>query len=187
FDLVLARGAGRLAAYAIAGTREGETTVLEAAARDAASAATLWEAVDALAASRRSARIAIFGQDFGTPLHDSLLMAGFATEPRDDVLSGQVIAHETVYAASRRATGGNCPAFEVWTPAGVTLFGGGEPSLRLEMKEDELHRLLLRRFDLDAALREQRVTVRDGSHAQASRVASVLAPVQWVYQHLDYI
>ena len=189
FDLVLVRDDGdRLTAYAIAGTRERETVVLEAAARDAAAAATLWEAVGALAASRQAAQVAIHGQDFGTPLHASLLAAGFAPEPRDDVLSGRVVAPEAVYDASlRAATDGERPAFEVWTPVGSFRFGSGAPPLRLEMKDDDLHRLLLRRLDLASAIGEQRVTVREGSAEQVRRAAAALAPIPWVYHHLDYI
>ena len=188
FDLILAQDAGRLSAYAIVGTREKETVVLEAAARDAAAAAPLWQAVAALAASRNSRQISISGPDFGTPLHDSLLRAGFTAQPRDDVLAGQVVAPESVYAASSRAAGGgDQPTFEVWTPERTLRLGSDEPSLRLEMKEGDLHRLLLRRLDLDSAIRQQRVTVRTGDWDSIRRVASVLAPAPWVYHHLDYI
>jgi GNAT superfamily N-acetyltransferase len=188
FDLILARDGGQLAAYAIAGTRDKETVVLEAAARDAAAAAPLWEGAAALAALRESHRISIPGPDFGTPLHDSLLRAGFRAQPRDDVLSGHVVAPESVYAASLRAAGSeNQLAFEVWTPEQTVRLGSGEPSLRLEMKEEDLHRLLLRRLDLDSAIREQRITVRTGDWDSIRRVASTLTPAPWVYHHLDYI
>src|SRR5204862_237954 len=162
-------------------TREKETVVLEAAARDAA-AAPLWRAVAALAASRNSRQISISGPAFGTPLHDSLLRAGFTAQPRDDVLPGQVIAPESVYAASLRAAGsGDQFTFEVWTPERTLRLGSDETSLRLEMKEGDLHRLLLRRLDLDSAIRQQRVTVRAGDWDSIRRVASVLAPAPWVY------
>jgi GNAT superfamily N-acetyltransferase len=188
FDLILARDTGRLSAYAIAGTREQETVVLEAAARDGAAAAPLWEAVAALAGSRNSRQISISGPDFGTPLHDSLLRAGFTAQPRDDVLAGQIVAPESVYAASLRvAGGGDQPTFEVWTPERTLRLGSGETGLRLEMKEGDLHRLLLRRLDLDSAIRQQRVTVRTGDWDSIRRVARVLAPTPWVYHHLDYI
>jgi len=188
FDLILARDAGRLSAYAIAGTRDKETVVLEAAARDTAAAAPLWEGVTALAASRNSHSIAIPGPDFDTPLHDSLLRAGFTAQPRNDVLSGHVVAPESVYAASLRVAGGGGQlAFEVWTPEQTVRLGSGEPSLRLEMKEEDLHRLLLRRLDLDSAIREQRITVRTGDWDSIRRVASALTPAPWIYHHLDYI
>jgi GNAT superfamily N-acetyltransferase len=188
FDLVLARNAGELSAYAIAGTREQETVVLESAARRAADAAALWEAVEVLAASRNSNLISIQGPDFGTPLHGSLLRAGYTAQPRDDVLSGQVVAPDSVYATSVRAAGGgDAPTFEVWTPERTLRLGPGEPSLLLEMKESDLHRLLLRRLDLEPALREQHVTVRTGGWDHIRRVASVLAPIPWIYHHLDYV
>jgi GNAT superfamily N-acetyltransferase len=189
FDLVLVRdGGGRLTAYAIAGTRERETVVLEGAARDADAAASLLAAVDALATARGAERVAIHGHDLGAPLHDALLRAGFAACPRDDVLSGQVVAPETVYDRSLRAAGdGDRPSVEVWTPERALRLGPGEPDLRLEMKEDELHRLLLRRFDLEVAVRAQRVTVRAGGWDQVRRLARVLAPAPWIYHHMDYI
>jgi hypothetical protein len=55
------------------------------------------------------------------------------------------------------------------------------------MKEEDLHRLLLRRLGLDSAIREQRITVLTGDWDAIRRVASVLAPAPWVYHHLDYI
>jgi GNAT superfamily N-acetyltransferase len=187
FDLVVVRGLGQLSAYAIAGTREQETVVLECASRGTATSSALWKAMAALAALRKSKRIAIYGQDFGMPLYDSLLQAGFIAHPRYDVLSGQVVRPESVYEDSLRAAGGDWPAFEAWTPQRTVRLGPGEASVQLEMKEDDLHRLLLRRLDLVSAVREQRVTVRGGGWDQVRRVASVLAPVPWVYHHLDYV
>jgi GNAT superfamily N-acetyltransferase len=187
FDLVLARESGRLSGYAITGTREQETFVLESAVPRAADAVVLWEAVEALAASRNTKRLSIQGSDFATPLHGSLLRAGFTAQPRDDVLCGQVVAPESVYATSLRAAGGDGTAFEVWTPERTLRFGPGEVSLQLEMKESDLHRLLLRRLDLESAVHEQRVTVRLGGWDSIRRVASVLSPVPWVYHHLDYV
>ncbi|HEX5499227.1 MAG TPA: hypothetical protein VFX03_08375, partial [Thermomicrobiales bacterium] len=106
----------------------------------------------------------------------------------DDVLSGLVVAPDAVYDASLRAAGrGEQPAFAIWTPAGEHRFGAGELSLSLEMKEDAFHRLLLRRLDLQAAIGEQRVTLRAGDRNRVRRVAEILSPTPWVYQHLDYI
>jgi GNAT superfamily N-acetyltransferase len=187
FDLMLARISSQLAAYAIAGTRERETVVLECASRDVTASMALWEAMEALAASREAKQIAVHGQDFGAPLHDSLLEAGFVAQPRFDVLSGQVVAFESVYLQSLRAADGAPFACEVWTPERTLRLGPGEVSLRLEMKEDDLHRLLLRRLDLEAAVREQRVTVREGNRKKVLRLARVLTSVPWVYHHLDYV
>ncbi len=187
FDLLMVRQGGELAAYALVGTREGETVGLECASRHEGASGTLWEALGALASRRWAERVVVYGQDLNTPLYVSLRDSGFVPRPRDDVLAGQVISPERVYDLSLQASRKAVPSLEIWTPERTLGLGPDRPRLHLEMKEELLHRLLLRRLDLEAAVREQVVTVREGGREQVRAVAKVLAPVPWVYHHLDYI
>ena len=144
-----------------------------------------------LAGRLGAAATLLYGQDLNTPLYASALRAGVIPEPRRDVLVGQVLAPVALYERRREAAlAGSGITVEVWTPArSLTLRqeDQGAPTLSLEMKEETLHRLLLARVDLQAAVREQRVTVRAGDWDLLSRVAAILQPVPWVYHHLDYI
>jgi hypothetical protein len=189
--LVALRTQGVLQAYALAGLRRAQLVVLECAARQEAAADDLWQAVGGLAGRRGAAATLLYGQDLNTPLYASALRAGFIPEPRRDVLVGHVLAPEALYERRREpASAGSGITVEVWTPArSLTLWQADQdaPTLSLEMKEETLHRLLLARVDLQAAVREQRVTVRAGGWDLVGQVATILQPVPWVYHHLDYI
>ena len=191
FMLVALRTQGVLQAYALAGLRRAQLVVLECAARQESAADDLWQAVGGLAGRRGAAATLLYGQDLTTPLYASALRAGFIPEPRRDVLVGHVLAPEALYERRREpAPAGSGITVEVWTPArSLTLRQAAQnaPTLSLEMKEETLHRLLLARVDLQAAVREQRVTVRAGGWDLVGQVAAILQPVPWVYHHLDYI
>ena len=189
FDLVLVRGASQLSAYAIAGTRERETVVLESAASRAAEAMALWQAVETLATSRNSNLISIqMGQASARRSMIHCSEPDFRRNPGMTCSLGRLWRPSpcTQPRFGQQARG-QAPTFEIWTPERSLRLGPGEPSLLLEMKESDLHRLLLRRLGLETAVREQRVTVRTGGWDQIRRVASVLAPIPWVYHHLDYV
>lgn len=193
FQLVALRADGRLQAYAIVGLKHPEAVILECAARPEppGSAHDLWRAVGALARQHQAQSIVLYGQNLNTPLYGSAQQAGFIPDPRDDVLVGQVIRPQAL-CALRWTAAADPPdvTLEVWTPAQSTLLRqgpDGAPVVRLEMKEATLHRLLLARVDLAAAVREERVTVRDGDWTLVERIGEVLRPAPWVYHHLDYI
>ncbi len=189
FGLVAVPHASQIEAYAIVGAREGTLVVLESAARSNEVADRLWPAVDAAARQMGVGTLQIRGQDFTTPLYRSLRRAGFVAEPRDDVLSGRVLDPAGVYRKLWESRGSGPPVMvEVWTPErSLTLPGNDGEILAIEMKEEVLHRLLLARLDLEAAVREQHVTVREGTWSLVSRVAAALRPATWVYQQMDYI
>ena len=188
--LVALRTRGVLQAYTLAGLRQAQLVVLESAARHEAAADDLWGAVGGLAGRRGAAATLLYGQDLNTPLYASALRAGFIPEPRRDVLVGHVLAPAALYERREPGPVGSGITVEVWTPArSLTLRQAAQdaPTLSLEMKEETLHRLLLARVDLEAAVREQRVTVRAGGWDLVGQVAAILQPVPWVYHHLDYI
>jgi GNAT superfamily N-acetyltransferase len=190
FRAVFVERDGAPAAYALAGLHEGVCVVLEWAAVDAAGADELWPAVDRLARAWQAHEVMAHAQELTGPLWETLPGAGFAAEPRDDVLSGQVLRPAAVFAARwGLAHSGPPPRVRVWTPDGDVALGATdpEPDVLLEMKRETLHRLLLARDDLAALVRVQRVTVLRGDAGDVDALARALAPAPWAYHHLDYI
>jgi len=55
------------------------------------------------------------------------------------------------------------------------------------MKEDSLTRLLFARLDLQAAVRQELVTVVGGTESDVTPIARALPFAPWAYHHLDYI
>jgi hypothetical protein len=188
--LVTLRSGGRLQAYALAGLRHGALVVLEAAARRTGAADRLWPALESVAREQGARATVLYGQDLTTPLYASARRAGFQPEPRHRVLVGRALRPEAICLQRWQATQ-QAPdvALEVWTPerALVLHAADGAATMSLEMKEEVLHQLVFARVDLQAAVREQRVTVREGTWDLVRQVAAVLHPVPWVYHHLDDI
>jgi ribosomal protein S18 acetylase RimI-like enzyme len=179
-----------ITAYAIVGLREGELVVLEAAAEVSFDPRPLWEALEDIANRWHAEGTVMYGQDLGTPLYASLLQSGFEPERREDVLVGQVLAYEDLYALRWQAASDALrPTLEIWTPERDLVLGGepGAARISLEMKEEALHRLLLARTDLVNAVHEQYVTMLRGERRLVDEIGVVLRAVPWVYHHLDYV
>jgi GNAT superfamily N-acetyltransferase len=182
FAMAAVPGRSGLDAYALAGLRLGDAVVLEWAAVDEAAADRLWPVVEGLARSWGARETVVYAQELTGPFPAALPRAGFALDPRDDVLVGRVLRPEAAFAARRPA-----PTTTVWTPEREVRLGRGEPDLVLEMKEATLHRLLLAREDLGALVDRQYVTVRAGDLDVVARLSRALAPAPWAYHQLDYI
>ncbi len=80
-------------------------------------------------------------------------------------------------------------ALRVWTPEREAVLyappGGAARDLTLELKEDMLARLLVRRMDLECALREERATLKGALPGDAAALAGALRPAPWVFQPID--
>lgn len=187
--LLVTLGGDARHAYSLVGLLAGTLVVLEAAATTPQGEDELWTSLAALAVTVGAQETVVYGLDLTTPLYASARRAGFRDDARNKVLAGHALAPEAI-CAQRWAAASSPPvvALDVWTPArSLRLRHSAGPRLVLEMKEETLERLLFARLDLAAAVREQRVTVRDGDWALIRPVGEVLAPAPWVYHHLDDI
>ena len=185
FAAATVSAAAGLEAYALAGLRHGDALVLEWAAVGEPAADRLWAAVERLARRWDARETAVYAQELTGPCPGALARAGFARDPRDAVLCGQVLRPQEAFAARRPAR--TVPAIAIWTPRRELRLGSGEPDVMLEMKEATLHRLLLARVDLGRLVRSQHVTVRLGELDAVETISRALAPAPWVYHHLDYV
>jgi GNAT superfamily N-acetyltransferase len=185
FAMAAVSGASRLEAYALAGLRRGDAVVLEWAAIDEPAADRLWGMVERLARRWGTRETVVYAQELTGPFPAALTRAAFSSDPRDDVLCGQVLRPQDVFAG--RWPDRPAPTVAIWTPRRELRLGPGRPEVVLEMKEATLHRLLLARVDLSALVRRQYVTVRVGDLDAVNTISRALAPAPWAYHHLDYL
>ncbi|MBM3471682.1 MAG: GNAT family N-acetyltransferase [Armatimonadetes bacterium] len=79
---------------------------------------------------------------------------------------------------------------DFWAPfADGTLHEGpnAKREITLEGKDEVIYRLLNRRLDIEAAIRTEWLTIRNGTPEAVERLAAALPYAPWVYHHLDYI
>lgn len=77
----------------------------------------------------------------------------------------------------------------VWTPEREEMLfaaaGELKRKLTIQLKEDMLARLLVRRLDMAVALREERITLQGAVPGDVEALAEALRPCPWVFHEID--
>ncbi|MEW6355484.1 MAG: GNAT family N-acetyltransferase [Planctomycetota bacterium] len=130
-----------------------------------------------------------------SPYYQVLLDTGFIPIPREKT-SMMLMAYPLDPAAmAGKVWGENAELDKVeviaWSPLRqVTLHearGKARKTIRLEMKDDTLTRLLLSRVDLVKAVEEERVTALGATPADIAAIAKSLPFTQWEYHQIEYL
>jgi GNAT superfamily N-acetyltransferase len=186
FHLAMATDGTRLTGHGILGmSAQRGAAVLELAARPEA-VGTMERLLLAMAAKARcegASELHLQVTD-SSPAIAPARRVGFRPAARHGVLAGQVLDFAGVWRLLGGAADG--PGLHIWTPEIELDLPGPDPSLTLEMKGATLHRLLLCREDLLAALRGARVTTPE-PWLPLAELENTFRPAVWQYHHLDWI
>lgn len=181
---------GRTTAYAILGVKRDLVRIEEMAASSAHDARELLAEVVAHAEAG-GCGAAVYCAGAASPYRNLFSDFGFAERPRSLAIMGRLLKPEQLArrAFHRLATPGGV-GVRVWTPKrDFVLRDAVSPArdITLEMDEETLCRLAMCRLDLRGALREERVTVRDGTAADVEALCGAPGPAPWIYHSLDDI
>lgn len=183
FLLARAEVGGRLLGYALVAVRATGISVLELAchAGEVVGALTAWMGRLGL---HRGVPVTTWSC---RPPYEGLEVHNWTRQRRQDVVVGRCIRPDAVWQAAAGPLAGSLRV-EVWTPEGGVNFGPeGAPTLRLEMKREQLEQLLLCRRNLESDVRHQQVTVASGTWRQVMQASTALRAGQWECHELDYI
>lgn len=199
FKLIRTEGNGRLTGYLILGHRSVRAkqtiVILEIATRDGDQdiARQLLLAYRRYVDQHDVPKTA--SKQEQSPYFQVLLETGFVPAPREKS-SLMAMAYPLDPAAMARKAWGQSPARDdidviAWSPLRqVTLHEAeAEPrkTVRLEMKDDTLTRLLLSRIDLAKAVEEERVTAIGATAEDIREIAKCLPFTQWEYHQIEYL
>ena len=185
---------GPLAAYALAGRRTREEqrdhlSVMEVAGHSGGGIEQVLLGLDDLAAREgASVRTLTSAED---PLQPVLRRLGYVEHLRVTMIMGQPLAPAGLFAKA-------CADLSLledlktdfWAPfADGTLYEGPRATreVTLEGKDEVIYRLLNRRLDVQAAVRTEWLTIRNGTPDVVERLATAFPYTPWVYHHLDYV
>ena len=181
---------GRTTAYAILGVKPDLIRIDEMAAASAEAArALLAEAV--AHAEAGGCGIAVYSAGPGSPYRDLFGELGFVEQPRSLAIMGLPLEVEGLARMAFRRTGmAEGVGVRIWTPLREFALREANSSGRaitLEMDEETLVRLGLCRLDMRGAVREERVTVRNGTSSDVKVLDATPPPAPWIYHSLDDI
>jgi GNAT superfamily N-acetyltransferase len=185
---------GALRGYVLAGRRMREDqrdhlSILEAAGFSSADTRqALLGLGDFAAREQVSVRTLTSTED---PLQPLLRELGYAEHLRTTMIMGQPLAPADLFAKTCADPGWlEELKIDFWAPfADGTLHEGpnAKREITLEGKDEVIYRLLNRRLDVEAAVRTEWLTVRNGTPEAVERLAAAFPYAPWVYHHLDYI
>lgn len=189
----VAEEGGRPQGYAIAGQREASWDdpawdVMEIAARGG-SPATLGALLDAVRGQGQPVRCRV---STAAPIA-AVPAVRAALGPRER--ASMIMVHVLDIESTGRKVWRPVPELadvevRAWTPRREGVVHRAPSPARtvtLELKEPMLSRLLMRRLDVAAAVREERITLDGARPGDAEAIAQALPPCPWVYHHIDYL
>jgi GNAT superfamily N-acetyltransferase len=185
---------GPLRAYVLAGRRARDDqrdhlSLMEAAGLSAEDIRDALRALGDFAARESvSLRTLTSAED---PLQPLLRGLGYVEHIRTTMVMGQPLAPPELFAKVC-ADVGLLDELKVdfWAPfADGTLHEGpnAKREITLEGKDEVIYRLLNRRLDVEAAVRTEWLTIRNGPRDIVDRLAAAFPYAPWAYHHLDYI
>ncbi len=185
--------AGELQAYIIASIRTGvraseAITILEIAATGDEAARAVIRGISAEGARRGWPVNTIACVD--SPFRMVMRAEGFVEGPRHTMIMGRVIAPERLFAKVCE----DCEAIaelkiKAWSPSHDWSLWEGPRARReitLEGKELILHRLLMRRLDVEAAVASDLLTIHGEEADDRERLAAALPYCRWEYHTIDW-
>jgi hypothetical protein len=190
FSCAVLSDGGRVAGYGVFGERQGVLTALEVAVRNRSP-----DLVARLLQAARGKGMPVVARSASGGLMEEASRRMGAPPPARESGAMCIMVHVLDIETTGRNVWNPVPELEdvevrVWTPDrdGV-IHRPAAParSVTVELKEHMLARLLMRRLDLRSAVREERVTLHNGTAADADALSEALSPCPWAFQQVDYL
>lgn len=185
---------GPLAAYALAGRhthrdQRDHLAIMEVAGlSEPAIEQVLRGLLDLAARESISLRTLTSAEDPHLP---ALRRLGFAEHLRSTMVMGQPLSPADLFGkVCADVSALDALKIDFWAPfADGTLHEGPDAKreITLEGKDEVIYRLLNRRLDVEAAVRTEWLTIRNGTPETTERLAAAFPYTPWAYHHLDYV